>query len=254
MERFKELGRYQKIILILLATMLVGFTVLYGVVSARVGLEYAGSILVPREENGGTIYSGEIQGKNAVITVTADKTVKLQYGEKTYGPYTAKEDPTAVPEDDDLVEYMTGVEIREGEDVFFRGGVIGSGEQRWLFDEEGNMESVVITFIESDGTRVDGDGNIYDEIKPTAGMILDLMEEPELTRKGEWIAWAMGAFIVLITAFSILFADDLFYISMSFRVADPDRAEPSDWEIAGRYIGWTVMPVLALVVFVMGLL
>ena len=254
MERFKELGRYQKIILILLAVMLVVFTVLYSVVSARVGLEYAGSILVPREENGGTIYSGKIQGKDTVITVTADKTVTLQYGEKTYGPYTAKEDPTAVPEDDDLAEYMTGVEIRNNGEIIFRGGVLQNGNALMLFDEDGGYSNMTFTVMMSDGIERDENGNPVDRMKPSAATILDLMKGPELTRKGEWIAWATGVFIVLITAVSILFADDLFYISMSFRVADPYSAEPSDWEIAGRYIGWTVMPIMALVVFVMGLL
>ena len=52
---------------------------------------------------------------------------------------------------------------------------------------------------------------------------------------------------------SILFADELFRWHLSFRVWNADNLEPSDWELAGRYISWTVLCVTALVVFVIGL-
>ena len=51
-----------------------------------------------------------------------DQSVVLQYGDKTYGPYTMLEDPTAVPKNEEA-EGLTGIEIRNGDQVFFRGGV-----------------------------------------------------------------------------------------------------------------------------------
>lgn len=253
MERLKELNRYQRVILILLAVMLVVFTVLYAVVSARVGYEYAGAILVPGTENGATVYSGTVRGEDAVITVTADKAVTVRWGSKVYGPYTLREDPTAIPEDSSMAEYMTGIEILEVEDVFFRGGVIGNGDERMVFAEDGTFDTVTITFSDSSGTRYYDNGKVYDEMKPTTGMILDLMEGPELTRKGHWIAWAASVFVSVITAITILFADDLFYHRMSFRVSNPQDMEPSELEIAGRYVEWTLLPIMALVVYTVGL-
>lgn len=42
--------------------------------------------------------------------------------EMFYGPYTVKEDLTAIPKDEEMAEYMTGVEIRQGEDInIYRG-------------------------------------------------------------------------------------------------------------------------------------
>ena len=35
----------------------------------------------------------------------------FQYGSTTYGLYSVKEDPTAVPHDENRAEYMTGVEV-----------------------------------------------------------------------------------------------------------------------------------------------
>ena len=41
-----------------------------------------------------------------------------------------------------------------------------------------------------------------------------------------------------------MFADELFRFNLAFRIRDAGRAEPSEWEIAGRYISWAVLPVV----------
>ena len=97
MDRIKALNLYQKCILILMLVMTVAFAVLYPMTISRVGYEYKNAILVPSHENGNTVYSGKLNGKQACFTVTEDKTVLFQYGDKSYGPYTAKKDSTAVP-------------------------------------------------------------------------------------------------------------------------------------------------------------
>lgn len=51
----------------------------------------------------------------------------------------------------------------------------------------------------------------------------------------------------------MLFADELFRWNASFLIRNAEDAEPSDWEIAGRYITWTVLPVMAAVIFILGL-
>ena len=126
MEKFKSLNRYQKGVLIFLIAMALVFAVVYPMTISKVGFEYKGTILVPSLENGSTVYSGKIQGQQARFTVSEDKTVVFQHGNKTYGPYTAKEDPKAIPKDEGMAEYMTGVELRQGEDILFRGGVFGN--------------------------------------------------------------------------------------------------------------------------------
>lgn len=254
MERFRDLNRYQKGILILLAVMLAVFTVLYTVTFSRVGYLYADHILVPHEENGMTIYSGRIRGKDAAISVIPDQIVTIQYGDKIYGPYTAREDPTAIPESSEVASYMTGVEILEGDNVFFRGGVYEFGDGLMTMDEDGSLGPFTITYSSGDGIQRDMNGNPVDRMKPTAAAILELLQGPELTRKGQWMAWAMAVVISVVTAISILYADELFRWNMSFRVSDPDAVEPSELEIAGRYIGWTVLPVMTLILYIMGLL
>lgn len=253
MERIKCLGRYQKGVLLLMAAMVLVFTVVYPVTIVRGGFAYGNAILVPVQGNGNTVYSGKIQGTQASFTVYTDKTVEFQYGDKIYGPYTAKEDPTAIPKDHEMGAYMTGVELRQGENILFRGGVFEHGEYRWLYNEDGSTENIAFSVMQSNGIVMDENGNVIDPMEPSASTILDLMAGPELSHKGEWLAWFGGVFICLIAAISILFADELFRWNLAFQIRNVDRAEPSEWVIAGRYISWTVLPIMAMILFITGL-
>lgn len=236
-----------------MAVMILVFTIVYPLVTARVGFLYEDAILVPTEEDGRTVYSGRIRGIAALFTVSADKTVIFQYGGTVYGPYTAREDPTAVPKDDSLSGQMTGIEVRCGDEIVFRGGVVKSGDWRMLYNEDGSFETLRITATMSDGTVVDENGNRIDPMEPSVSTILDLMDGPALTHKGAWLGWFGGVLICVIAALTMLFADELFRWNASFLVRNAEEAEPSDWEIAGRYITWTALPVMAAVIFILGL-
>lgn len=239
MERIRELTLYQKIILLLLAAMTVLSTALCALTASQVGYQHKDAIFVPRQEAGATLYEAEIDGRNWVFTVTAD-TVTLVGGTKTYGPYTLLEDPTAVPEDH---TYMTGIVILDGEETFFRGGVTDDPHDFWLMDEKGG-HPLNITFQMGDGTEYDAYGDPFDPMEPSPYQIISLLRGPELTHKGNWEIWFMGLILAIVTVVSILFADELFYLSICFRIENAETAEPSDWHIATRNIGWFLMTLL----------
>ena len=254
MERIKSLNRYQKGILILMIAMAMIFAVIYPTTISRVGYRYNDAILVPTQENGYTLYSGKIKGKTACFTVS-DNTVVFQYGDKTYGAYTIKEDPAAVPEDHEMKDSMSGIEVLEGNDLLFRGGVMDVGDLYWFYNEDGMLDSMLdISYMTGDGIERDENGNPIDRMKPTISTIYELTNNPELTHKGDGLAWFGAVFICILNAVSILFADELFRWNLAFQIRDAERAEPSDWEIAGRYIGWTVITIMAFLVFMLGLL
>ena len=253
MERIKKLNRYQKGVLIVMIIMSLVFAVIYPMTISRVGFAYKDSILVPTIESGNTVYSGKLVGEQAVFTVSEDKIVVFQYGDKIYGPYTAIEDPTAIPKDKEITEFMTGVELRKGDEILFRGGIERFADDYWLYNEDGTLDNFGFSYVTSDGIERDENGNIIDPVEPSASTIWNLMNEPELTHKGEGFAWFGAVFICILNALSILFADELFRWNLRFQIRNVDRAEPSDWEIAGRYIGWTVMTIMALVIFIIGL-
>ncbi|WP_369282219.1 hypothetical protein [Oscillibacter sp. GMB15532] len=247
------MDRYQKGVLLLMIAVVLAFTVIYPMTIAREGFAYEDAILIQAQENGNTVYSGKVQGKQTSFTVYADKMVEFQYGDKIYGPYTAKGDPTAIPKDSEMGEYMTGVELRQGEKILFRGGILDQGEYRWLYNEDGSIENIAFSVTTGNGIAMDKNGNVIDPMEPSASAILGLLNSPELTHKGKWLAWFGGVFVCIVTAISIWFADELFRWNLAFQIRNVDRVEPSDWEIAGRYITWTVLPIVAMILFVMGL-
>lgn len=256
MERIKNLDRFQKIVLLLLCAMLVCFTPAYAVVSSRVGFAYQDTILSPQEVNETMVYSGRIGGEPVSFTVTQDKTVTYCYGDKQYGPYTVYEDPSAIPEDSELADHMRGVEIRDENTIFFRGSVLtieGSHPEMMLFEEDGSFASMNVTVSASHGIMYDSNGNVVDQMAPSPTTILRLVDGPELTSKGDWRAWMTGVFLGVVAAVSLLFADELFRFGLSFRIRNADRAEPSEWEIAERYISWAILTGAAFIVYATGL-
>lgn len=253
MERIKRLNRYQKGVLILLLAMALAFAAVYHATISRVGFLYQDKIFVPSEENGATVYSGKLRGEPAQFTVSENKAVSFQCGEKTYGPYTVTEDPAALPKADIVSEGMTGVEVREGEKLVFRGGFWQSGEDYWLQASDGSMELSGVSFEVGDGVQTDANGNAVDPLEPALSDILRLVYGPELTHKGTWLAWLGAVFISVMTAISVLYADELFRWNLSFQIQNAETAVPSDWELMKRYLGWTVLTIMVLVIYLVGL-
>lgn len=253
MKRIKSLEKFQKIILIIMFAMSLIYAVIYYRTITSIGYEYNDEILIPMVEEGKTTYSGEINGEKTQFIVSNENTVVLNYGDKTYGPYTVIEDVTAIPKDEQLSEIMRGIEVREGNDILFRGGVVDHVDYAMFYNEDGTQEWGEISYMTSDGSEWDQNGNPVDRMKPSISTIYELTNNPELTHKGIGFIWFFGAFVCIMNAVSILFADELFRLELAFKVRNVDKVEPSEWEITCRYIGWMVLPIIALVIYIMGL-
>lgn len=256
MQRIQSLTRYQKIILAILAFQLAIFTILYPIVTNRKGFAFQDTVLPVRAEEGNTLYSGLVHWKKLTVTVTPDRTVTFHYKDRTYGPYTAKEDPSAIPEDHDLNNItLTGVEICEKDNIFFRGGVWGKADaDLYLLSEDGHILYEGISYMTNSGMVYGQNGEAFDSLAPSPADILQLMHGPELTGCGDGRLWFGGTALALLFADSILFADEIFRRNASFLVRNPEDAEPSEWEMGKRYILWTVAPVFTLIVYIIGIL
>ena len=252
MDKIKNLNHYQKALLLIMLVMTLIFAPIYHKTVSKIGYEYRDEVLVQSVENGNTVYSGKIDGEQAQFTVTEDGVVSFEHGDKSYGPYTMIQDPTAIPEDEELRERMSGVEIREGEEILFRGGILDLGDTYWMYNEDGTLDTIGIFYV-SNGVERDENGNEIDRMEPSAYTIYELMNGPELTHRGEGIAWFGAVLVCMFNVISILYADELFRWNLAFQIRNVDKAEPSDWEIAGRYIGWTFLAIMALIAFIMGL-
>ncbi|NLM05900.1 MAG: hypothetical protein GX219_03145 [Tissierellia bacterium] len=253
MERFKSLNKFQKFILIFQLAMVLVFFFLFIKVTSRVGYEYLDTVLVPVEEDGRTVYSGKIDGSEGKFIVTDDKTVTFKYGGKTYGPYTAKEDRSAIPDDFWAIGEKTGLELYKGYELIFRGVRVKDGDKISLYKEDGSPNDFSIQDLLDGRHLVDKDGNLIDDMEPSPSDILNLMYKPRLTSKGNWQGWVFGLFFSIINIVSILFADELFRLNLSFQIRDVESVDPSDWEIASRYILWVFLTLITLAYFIVGL-
>ena len=115
MEKIKRLNWYQKSVLVVMIAMALVFAVIYSMTISKVGFEYKDAIFVPSQENGSTVYSGRLRGQKAYFSVSQDKTVVFHYGNKIYGPYTVKEDNTAIPEEEKTLEAVSYTHLRAHE-------------------------------------------------------------------------------------------------------------------------------------------
>ncbi len=252
MEKIKQLGRDQKIILCLMIIMIVVFTILYSITIAREGFLYKDAILISNQENGAITYSGKIEGEQVVFTVSEDKSITFQYADKVYGPYIIKEDETAIPDDSAMLEGVMGIEIYEGQEILFRGSASKMTDY-WLLENADGSANINMFAEQSDGTVIDENGNIIDPMEPSVSTILELANGPELTHKGNWFIWFGAVLFCCFTATTMIFADELFRLKLAFQVRNVESVEPSDWEMTGRHVAWFVGPIIAMILFIVGL-
>ena len=95
--------------------------------------------------------------------------VECRHGEDLYGPYTVTLDPAAVPEGEQIPINLTGVEVRRGDEVIFRGGCY-EDSFLMLWDENGTIHSQF-----SDGIAA----SKSDPSEPKVTELLQLVLAPE---------------------------------------------------------------------------
>ena len=250
--KWEEMSWFRRVLLIIMLAEIVGFGIATAVTVDRMGLEYDGGLLYPRTEGDVTWYEGRVDGEDAAFSVTPDGTVEYRWGEYVYGPYQVVEDPTALPED-----FLSGqgVEIRQGEEVLFRGYRFSD----MLFDENGEPFWAIRAYGHaSDGTiMVEGGQTISQEEYHAPGFstLVQVVLEPELTHKGDVGLYLAVTFLALLNIVQILFPEALFKLSLLGRIrsVDIDDAEPSSFYIAMEHIEWVVLAGACLIFYAMAL-
>ena len=255
MARWKNLSRFQQFLLILQTIFLVVCSVLYPIFARMEGISYRDSFLRYRAEGENAVYSGKVDGAPVTFTVSPDKTLVFQSGDSIPVTYTVMTDPSAVPEDHDMGEVLTGVEVRRDGKLLFRGGWYSDGGFELLVDEDGNpiAPAITISFGGDERPYSAGGQPITPSSEPDAGDVLTLTSSPALIHRGDGLCYLGGAFLVVMNAALILFADELFRFNLRFQIRNPERAEPSDWELFTRHVGWVALAACAALLFILGL-
>ena len=260
MKRIKDLDIFQQGLLAAMAVMVLVFSVLYPIALCRKGIEFRNALLVRHVENGTTVYSGRVNDQDTSFTVSPDGTIFYRHGSAEYGPYTVREDPTAIPKEDDMAAVMTGLEVRLGDEIVFRGGASAIHGFLMLADENGNGplmdDNMVIPYGNStikDGMLYDVNGKMVDNAAPSVSSIVNLFLGPKLTHKGVWELWLFGVLLCVLNVFLILYADELFRIGANRWLRNGEDAEPSDWAKDQRFYARCGLAVCALILFIIGL-
>ena len=247
-----RLDRFQKGLLLVMLAMILIFAVVYPLTMKIVGIRYQDKFLVAKDGNGSTTFSEPRKGQQLSIITYDHGAVEFHINNRHYGPYTAKKDPSAIPAQHQYANHMTGLEIREGEHIVFRGGYFYTSGVLFLYNEDGASVSNV-TITSQTGSVYDENGVLVDQTKPSIGTILMFLEGPELTHRGTGIFWFLGLFLCIINAISICFAEQLFYFYTSLRWSNPHQAHPSQLYIASRCLSWIIIVCGALYLFIIGL-
>ena len=234
--------KVKKVLLLVLAALVALFGVLYWRSAAGPeGVAYRDVLYFPTLEGDALVYTGQVDGQTVSYTVGSDGSVTCRVGETVHGPYTIREDPSAVPDEHWDSSLLTGIQISAGDTVLFRGG---------YFPEAGLL-------IREDGTALWGSAfhqSGTDSEGPDLEAVLHFSARPDAdSHRGDLRFFALGTLAAGMAALAALFAEQLFRRHMAFHIRDPERAQPSDLELVSRVLSWLVLTGLSLAAYLIGL-
>lgn len=251
-QKWLELTWPQRVVIFTQGFLILLFLILYCTVGRQQIITYGGGYLRCRADGEVTTYTGKVDGQTAVFTVSPGPVVEYRRGDTLYGPYAILSDPTAVPDSD--ASWLTGVEIREGDTLVFRGGWLTNSTIFSLFDENGEPYFPSLNDPDSPiRVEVAGEYRSAADYAPGPAAILRVALRPGVVQRGSFGFFLLGTLVCVLNAVSVLYADALFRWNLRFRIRSPEDAEPSDWELFSRWAGWIGLTILTLIIFYYGL-
>ena len=249
-----------RVMICIQAVLIVLFLILYCILGRQQFVRYDGESLRYRKSGDVATYTGEITSQPSTITVSPGPVVEYDIGGTYYGPYVITEDPTAIPALEDLPRYFTGtqnlhgIELRHGDKVLFR-GCYGYYIQNLfkLYSEDGSDVPSGATTLQPEPGNNFSINYVTVVKQPNVKDILTIALNPQPEARGEPMFFVLGTLLCIACALSILYVEDLFRFNLRFVIANPDRAEPSEWELFSRWVGWICGTVVIVGFFISGL-
>lgn len=276
-EKWSAMPFYRQAMLAATVGLMVLFAVLYLIMGRQNGLEYGNDFYKLKAQGDARVYTGvdhgqrdfistqSGEGKKTVYTVckTPDGyRVECQIEGQEFGPYQVTEFPRS-----DVPAVLTDLPLEGGLEI----KNTATGE---LLFRGGYWQNSGYVFLVNENAKTEADGNAALTDKLTVGSVslfdyappipeegpscddlvrFTLGAEANMTHKGDWMYYALALLAAVFNAASLLYAEELFIFHMSFRVAEPERVEPSEWELFTRHVGWGVLLLLELILLFTGL-
>ena len=233
---------YRRMLLLAQLAMILVFAIALAIVYSRPGFVYQDALLRPSQAGDSIVYAGRLDREQAAFTVSPGGRVSFTWGEYDYGPYEIVEDLAAVPEG---YGWTRGIEIREGDQVLFRGGYAGQ-EYAYLFHQDGTpfMEKPSVTgnpgTVGSDGQSITAE----DLHAPGPAVLARLVLDPELHRQGSVWIFLLVTMMTGINMYCISFPMKVFRRNLRYTIQNWETAEPSDSYQFLAHASWLILAVL----------
>ncbi|MDD3347459.1 hypothetical protein [Oscillibacter sp.] len=226
--------KLQKITLIAVAAMLVGFGILMAVSHLLFrGVAFEETLLRVEESAGETVYTGKVRGERVRIAVSSagenTKQVICEKGDGSRDAYTmAYPLPPIQTERGQMVD---GVRIRKNDQMLFEGGYDPADTLSGWYLPDGTWDIDVVF--------VTGEAPAVREL--TRGQVAYLASGPELAARGSWALYLLMALFSVLVALDAAFPMTIFTMQHCCDVRDP---EPSDFYLSMQRVSWVVYPFL----------
>ena len=237
----KERTRFQKIVLLILAAMILLFGVLSVVSLCRKGVVFEETLLRIQTEDDCTVYSGKVYGDPVSVVVRpAEMQVEYVAGNAIHDVYTVE-----YPLESIQTQFgsMSGIRILKNDKIMFEGGYDPQQEfMRWV-DESGEWDAeLYITYGVYGGMTAPAELTKHD--------VMYFLEGPDVVHRG-----SIGLYLLMVLFTLILMVDVacplvLFKLQHMLDVRDP---EPSDFYLLMQKVGWVLYPCLLLAGYILSL-
>lgn len=243
--KWAEMSWFRRILLLWMAAMILGFGAALPVVRSSQGMEYEGGFLRLEQEGEARYYRGSVDGEETAFSVFPDGQMDYRRGEYRYGLYQVSAAPDAVPEGSH--GSMTGIEIRQGDELLFRGGYLPDASFPLIRENGDPVVELGGYYTVSDGTLIRGDGKTPTQEEGRAPSLSALARAalgPELVRRGSVGIYLLVTLLALFNAAQICFPGFFFRLSLWGHVRNREAAEPSDFYIFMERAEWVLLALL----------
>lgn len=242
-----ERTKLQKVLLIILLALAVAFAVITGAVRTRKGVAFEDGFLSVAREGDSTIYSGRAEGQKVTITTYPEggtQVVELAVGTLINHTYRVEYPGGTIKGDyGDYRRIRITVKGRTFlEETLFEGGYNPDAVFSDFCDENGEPDMIAVG-------RAVINGSIWPSYVMFPSQVMRFINGPATTCRGDWLIYALGVFLSLITAVAVAFPEHLFHLNHFLSVRDP---EPTDFYLATQRVSWIIMTVVILGIYLWG--